>query len=510
MAKLPEIQQRAIPGAINVTPQQVQVADTTAVTKAMGNFGKDLSSGALSYGQAYEAMEAQKDRFNYSSAKSKFLQESATLQYNIDFDPDYDNAPKNYKEGMAKNKENIRNNPNLSPQYKEVLLQQADLYEEKQYGSVLRNTVTKRTDANIATALIDEEYNSELASKTNDADTVELLKTASINVFNNAIPLTDPNREQKILANTTRIDKKYALADLQKLTLEDQLAVLKQEHKKFGSTTAQYFTPDERFKLENNIVSSIKARDKEQAALAVKAEKEVKVGVQSRLIETIEKNGTWEDLSIQDQFNATEKDKKTFDRLRQRKLGINTDSPTALEANYQEVRDEWIEDPETFANRDELELLASVPSSQQEEVAGWYQSAREGVKAPANIKEQNSIANDTLISIGVDPKKDGSTFKKRFYEDIEAFKQEKNKLPTKYDTQRIAEDLIVERSFKGFLYGTNEERAYQVSKEDFNKNIVVPDNFTNTLILQSQQRNLPAPSEEDISNAYLKKIQNER
>ena len=142
---------------------------------------------------------------------------------------------------------------------------------------------------------------------------------------------------------------------------------------------------------------------------------------------------------------------------------------------------------------------------------GWQEKARNNITAPATLVQQNSIVNATTTSVGIKKSsKEYINFNKKFSEEVQAFKDEKGKDPSKNDLQSIAQGLVVQATFdKSFLPGTTTKRMYEVDKSEL-KDIVVPDDFYKSAVADRKAAGLRLATDLEIKKAYINKLKNEK
>jgi hypothetical protein len=501
MSKLPTVQERPIPQAAPYNPQQVVVADTNAVPKAMAQLGQNL----VQLGETAIRIDEQRNRFEYSLAKSKFLQAATEIERNVESDPDFEKMPQKYKEEMLKAKQDVLADSKLNDDYKSLLTNEMGIYEQKNYGNVLNTYAKKQYDYKIAKTAKAVEGNFEAASRMGSEQDKEIILANSKNLFINAIALNDPQREEKIGKIEVELEQRMAELDLMQKNPYQQIQMLDAENNKPNSNLTKYLTPEQRIKYREKAQNDVKRLEKEREATLEKAKKQKKVDYENQLYQEVVVNGkSLNQIDPQIIFNSSENSIKSAEKLRMIQLGAGKANPQEEELKYEEYKDMYIKEPEKFAELDINEVAANVPFTKQKEILGYLEKARVGILAPATLKQQEDIANYTLKSIGKKPA-EGTTFKKRFSEEIEAFKQEKNKEPSKKDLQDIASGLVVEQKFETF-YGTSKKRFYEVDKEDVVEDIVVPEDIIMNIQTQARKNGRKIPSEEEIKVFYVNKL----
>jgi hypothetical protein len=502
MSKLPTIQERPIPQAAPYNPQQVMVADTNAVPKAVAQFGQSLGQ----VGEAAIRIDEQRNRFEYSLAKSKFLQASTEIQRNVENDPDFEKMPQRYKEDMLKIRQDILSSSDLNDSYKSLLSNEMAIYEQKNYDNVLATYARKQYDYTIAQTGKAVENNFEAASRVTSEQDKEIILANSKNLFINAISLNDPQREEKIGRMEVELEQRMAKLDLMQKNPYQQVEMIDAENKKPNSNLTKYLTPEQRIQWKEKAQNDINALEREREALAERAEKQKKIRAEDELYNQVVIQGkSINQVDPQILLNAKESSVKAVEKIRMRQIGAGEVNPQKEELKYQEYKIMYIQEPEKFAELNRNEIAANVPYTKQEEMLGYLDKARNKIFAPATLKQQEEVASFTLKSIGKDPK--NATFRTRFDEEIQAFKEEKGKDPSKKDLQDIANGLVVQQTFyRSILPGTSSKRLYEMDKEDIQEDIVVPENIIVEIQSEARKNGKRIPSEEEIKVFYANKL----
>lgn len=502
MSKIPVITERQVAPAAPYNPQQVVVPDMNAVPKALSNLGESVTK----VGGALYQLQDRKDKFDYSLAYSKFLQKGIAFENDLKQDPDFQNLPKKYKEGMAKIKQETLaevGNNNYAPNLKERM----ELWEEQKYGNILETTVKKQQDFALAETDKITESNLEALSRTKNSEDKYLLLANTVQSFRNALPDSDPNKEYKVQAFTTKIEKKAAELDLMQRPYAEQISMLQQENAKEGSNMTKLLSPDERLQFLEKAKINLKQEENQRRIEAERAEKQAVQNVDNFLAQSLIQGKSWDDLPINIRLKATPQKAEEYQNYRTQMIAGGQTNASEKEKNFFEIQQVFTSDPEKLANMDTVKLVGSVPSNQVNTVLAWQEKARNNITAPATLVQQNSIVNATTASVGI---KKGSKpyvdFNKRFSEEVQAFKDEKGKEPSKNDLQSIAQGLVVQATFdKSFLPGTTTKRLYQVDKEDL-QDIVVPDADFKEIRAGIKNVTGKEPSQDQIKQIYLKSL----
>jgi len=502
MSKIPIITERQVAPAAPYNPQQVVVPDMNAVPKALSNLGESVTK----VGGALYEMQDRKDKFDYSLAYSKFLQRGIAFENDLKQDPDFQNLPKKYKEGMAKIKEETLGSLG-SNQYAPNLKERMGVWEEQKYGGILETTVKKQQDFALAETDKITESNLEAISRTKSPEDKYLLLANTVQSFRNALPDNDPNKEYKVQAFTTKVEKKAAELDLMQRPYSEQISMLQQEIAKEGSNITKLLSAYEKLQFLEKAKINLKQEENQRRIEAERAEKQATQNVDNFLAQSLVEGKSWDDLPMNVRLKATAQKAEEYQNYRTQMIAGGTANANEKEKKFFEIQDSFTNNPEKLANMSSLELTNSVPSNKISTVMGWQEKARNNITAPATLVQQNSIVNATTTSVGIEK---GSqhyiTFNKKFSEEVQAFKDEKGKDPSNSDLQGIAQGLVVQATFdKSFLPGTTTKRMYQVDKSEL-KDIVVPDADFKEIRTGIKNATGKEPSQDQIKQIYLKSL----
>lgn len=501
MSKIPVITERQVAPAAPYNPQQVVVPDMNAVPKALSNLGESVTK----VGGALYEMQDRKDKFDYSLAYSKFLQRSIAFQNDLDQDPDFQNLPKKYKEGMAKIKQetlgSLGNN-----QYAPDLKERIGVWEKQKYGNILETTIKKQQDFELAEVDKVGEAGKEAAFRSkNDAEKKLILQNQVI-LFANAISDNDLLKATKVQVYAKKYGKEIAEVDLLQKPYATQIKILEAENQKRGSNLTEFLNPEERLQFLEKAKNNLKQEENQRRIEAERAEKQATQNVDTFLAQNLAQGKSWDDLPLNIRIKATPQKAEEYQNYRTQMIAGGQVNSTEKEKNFFEIQQTFTSDPEKLANMDTVKLVGSVPSNLVNKVLGWQEKARNNITAPATLVQQNSIVNTITTSVGI---KKGSypyiTFNKKFSEEVQAFKDEKGKEPSKNDLQSIAQGLVVQATFERVIYGTNKKRLYEVDKEDL-KDIVVPDADFKEIRTGIKNATGKEPSQDQIKQIYLKSL----
>lgn len=506
MTKLPSaVEQRQIPDAPGLTTPQVVSADTSQVYGAVNQLGKTLDSS----GELAHKIGSQQDKFNYSVARSKFLQQSVDLENQLDNDPDYANLPKKYEEGMAKIKEDTLGALGQN-HYSRLLDGEINLYKSKKLGAVEKLAGQKQVGFAVAEADKVAEGNLDAFTRTKDPVAREAFLFSSKETYANAIPDNNPDKPVLVQKYAKATNKRFVEADLAQRSPAEQISLIENENKKSGSNLTKFLAADERQDWLGKAKIAQRQQEEDAVRKAAKADRLNKLNTDNELLKGAEQGLSFDQLPTTIQLRASEEDVKRYDAIRNKRIGSGQINSTPEEKKYFEYQDLYTKNPQEFSKLSPLEIANNVPVNKQAQVLKWHDDAIKDIAAPVSLTQYNNIADETLKQVAINPSSDsGTKFKTRLNEEVDYFKQNNKRDPNQKELQDMASGLVVKASFEGALYGTNEKRLYQVPKDKVIENIVVPEDFSNRIITQARSANLPPLTQDQIKAAYLRKL-NER
>ena len=345
MSKIPVITERQVAPAAPYNPQQVVVPDMNAAPKALSNLGESITK----VGGALYEMQDRKDKFDYSLAYSKFLQRGIAFENDLQQDKDFENLPKKYKEGMAKIKQetlgSLGNN-----QYAPNLKERMGVWEEQKYGNILETTVKKQQDFELAKIDENTEGVLEKLSRTTDPKDKYLLLATTVQSFRNALPNSDPNKEHKVQAFTTKIEKKAAEIDLLQRPYAEQISMLQEENAKEGSNITKFFSPDERLQSLEKAKINLKQEQNQRRLEAERADKQATQNVDNFLAQSLIEGKSWDDLPMNVRLKATAQKAEEYQNYRTQMIAGGTANANEKEKKFFEIQDSFTNNPEKLAN----------------------------------------------------------------------------------------------------------------------------------------------------------------
>lgn len=499
MQNIPYNTERAVLQTQGLSPVPVTVADTSAVPKAAAELGNSLTKA----GETIYEIKDRKDKYNYSLAYSKFLRDSIDFQNNLEQDPDYENTPQKYKEGLAQIKSNALKNLG-SNEYAKNLKEEMNLYESKNYGQVLDTSLKKQSAANLAKVDQQVDSNFEAFARTKDPEARFGLLASSITAFSNAIPDSDPNKALKVQEFTNKIEKRGALLDLNQKTPQEQIALLNQENAKSGSNITKYLAPEERVQALERAQQAQQQQQTQNITAIRNADYLRKRNAEMRANDIVIHGGSVQDLPIEDYVLLDQETKNNLNKTAEIYSGAIKVDPNDSKKELYSYLDMYHNKPDEFAKVDPVTISARLSPEDAKVVFGWQQKAISGEKAPVDLTTYNKIANQTLNSIGISPtNKDAVLFKNRLAEEVDYFKKNHNKEPNQRELQEMAHGLVVQATFDGGYFGkTKTKPFYKVDKEDVENQIIVPDEFKNEVLQLRKSKGYNSP----VDDAYFKKL----
>lgn len=256
MSKLPyAVEQRDIPNAPGLALPDVASVDNSAVFRAQDQLGKSLEATA----DVVHKIGEQRDKFNYSVARSKFLQRSADLHNELENSSDYENLPTKYKEGMEKIKQDTL--AQLGNNSKAALLNgEMSVFTSRQYEPIAKLAQQKQQEQAITTAYKNADTNLDLIARTNNKALTDTYITTQGELFDAAYA-DDPI---KAMQAKRAFVENVAETKLAQQNPYQRLNTLTQENNKKGSNIAQFLPADKRVALYNSTLAEVNRLEKEK------------------------------------------------------------------------------------------------------------------------------------------------------------------------------------------------------------------------------------------------------
>jgi hypothetical protein len=501
MSKFPIVEQLSVPQAANFNAPQVVSADTSAVPEATAKLGQVLEKT----GGVILDIKQRQDKFNYSIAKSQFLQQNVNYVNKLEQDPDYTNLPDKYDTGTKQIQDNILKSLGNNT-YAPLLKQEMDLHKAQNYGQILKVAEAKQQAFGVATAQKQEDANLEAFLAAKDLTSKQAILSATKENYSYSIPESNPNRALLIQKYDEDINKRFVTADIVKKSPQEQINILNAADKDTGKKgIARLIPADERMKLKDRAEMLLEQQKNDAERAIAKADRQAKLNVDNELLKGASSGVAFDQLPIAVQLKASNEDVARYEAIRQKQLGLKQVEPSEQEKNYWQYRDDFQNNPQKFAEVSPLEIAANVPLNKQKEVLSWQQKST----APVTLVTFDNVANGTLRQAGInlatkDGKNQAAKFKDRLNQESEAFTESHKRQPTAKELQDIAHGLVVKQSFEGTIWGTNEKRVYQMPKGKA-MDIVVPEDFKNQVIREKKANGINSPTtEEDFKKIYLK------
>lgn len=505
--KFPTVQERPVPSGGGFNPIQAQAPDLSAPLKANAQLGETISQASANIGGAVENFRARKDRFNYTIARSKFLQDSINLENEINNDPDFINSPTKYKEKSNELKQKYISdlgNNRFAPVFNEEM----GIYEAKKFNDIANSSSQKLMFEQQAAADQITESNLNAFTRTSDPVAQEALIKGSIEAFSATIPDNEPKKPILVQEATKKIGKRFAETALASKSPSEQIAILNQENKKGGTTIAAFMPADQRQEWLMKAETLKERQDQIAIRQAEKAEKLNRANKDKIMIQGVQQGLSFDQLPIEVKFSASREDIERYETLRLQQLG-NEGNSDEKEMNFQKYQDLYVKNPAEFANTSLSKIASEVPFSKVDEVQKWHDKAFNDQKASTNISEKVEVSNKFVSYLGLNAsnkkeEKQINQFKSAFEQQVNYFKEKNGKEPSKADLEKIGNDLITEKAFeKKGLFGTSTEtkRSFQATEQ----NIAVPENVIEEIQTQARMKGKRIPTETEIKNWYINK-----
>jgi len=500
MSKFPIVDQLSVPQAAGYNAPQVVSADVTAVPEATAKLGQVLEKT----GGVLLEIKDRHEKFNYSIAKSKALQQSVNLETELDQSPDYANLPQKYQEGMKKIKDETKKSLGENG-YSQKLEEDLNLYQAQRFGQVLKTSEAKQQAYGMATAAKEEDANLDAFLKAKDPNVQKDILSATKDNFALSIPYSDPNRDLKIQKYNEDVNKRFVTTQIASLPPQQQLNILNGADKDTeGKGIARMLPADERMKLKDRAEMLLEQQKNDAERAAAKAERQAKLNVDNELLKGASSGVAFDQLPIAVQLKASNEDVARYDAVRQKQLGEGKVQATEQEKNYWDYKDMYVKDPTKFSEISPLKIAADVPSNKIAEL----QKLQQKTTVPASIAAFHQVANGTIKQIGYKltddtGKTQAADFKTRLNEESEIFQEAHKRPPTVRELQDMAHDLVVKQSFeKDSLWGgTEEKRKYQVPR---GRAIAIPNDFREKAYDEARKLGRPKPTDEEIRKVYIR------
>lgn len=468
--KFPIIEERPTPNAGQFNPIQASVADLSAPLKAQQQLGETIERGAQVLGASVEQFRIREEKFNYSLARSKFIQDSVNIQNELQNDPDFVSHPEKYQQKTAELKQqslqSLGNN-RFVPLFKSEM----NIYETKTLADINKSTSDKLMFQQQAQADQNLESNLNAFTRTKDPVTQQALIKNSIDLYADSIPDNDPKKPVLVQEQTKAIGKRFAETALASKNPSEQIAILNQENKKGGSTIAQFLPADQRQDWLQKAEILREKQDQASIRQAERADKQNAINKDKVFIQGLQQNLSFDQLPTEIKLKATKEDVERYENLRLQQIGGQGETDEK-QLNFQKYQDLYAKNPQAFANIPLSKIASEVPFSKVDEIQKWHDSAFNGSRAPVNIDEKVETGNKFISYMGLKPSDPKAlTFKKSFEQEINYFKDRNGRDPSKTELEKIGNDLITEKTFSkpGFFFGdkwptTKTGRAFTLDK----------------------------------------------
>lgn len=490
-------------GGVISTPR-VNLQGQQALAQGLGNLGEGVMRFAIA-----------KDHSDALVAKSVLQKKALEIESQLEQDNDYSSYGEKYKKELDNFK---KEDPNfqkikggfLGNAYGAELQSEIDLIEARGYERLANLAAKKESDVSRVELLETIENNSQaLLATPDEATRADILRTTNelidSKVERNHISAADAFKYKRTFAEG------YALNRFNTLSPQDQIKVLnpkskgKETYFEPTGTWADAIPPEKKVVLLDRAKEQIRI-DSERAQVA--KERAIRLQDYQRkenVIKQINQGANLSSINDEDWLRLSDNDKVMVRQLYMRKQGLGSSNPIQEDTAFYKYQDLYANNPKAMAAVDPLEIEISVSPEKVAQVKKWQSDAFQGVTMPASENKTRQIISTGLSQIGIRGNQEKATpFKKRFYEEIDAFKEINGKDPTEKDLEDIKNSLIVKATFDGW-FGTDEKRLYQVDKDDL-KNIIVPKKRADEISQKFQELNGDFPTREEIKEIYLNEI----
>lgn len=494
MRNLPQIQERDISRPTGVGNIGVTQFDNTQVAKATQQLGQDLQK----IGSGLAEMSDNRDKFNYSIARSNFLRESIKFQNDLDNDPNYNNLDQKYREGMANIKSGILDKLG-NTRYSQLLATEMNLFQEKASAQVAKIVAEKQQAFSLSSADENVEQNLDTYTRTKNPIAREALISSTIEPYVFAIPNSNPKKDILIQEYRKKVGSRFAMAAFNQLNSAEQINAINQDKKNPNSNFVKYIPADDRIILYNR---AIEAQKQERNSLASKMREQEYIKKQNATnlsLDTILKGGTVKDIPLQQYALLDESDRNNLNKIQQIKNGSYQVDPIEGIKAYNEYADLYANNPSEFSKIDSIQIQSKVSPEKVNQVLKWKEAAQQGIPQNNAEKSFNSIANFYVKNIIKKPFKsdESNLFIDKFREVRQGFIDSKGKQPTDEELRHMANGLVADASVAGTFFGTNQKPVYKIEKQN------APDDIKNKIIMRARKRDPNAVlTDEQINRAY--------
>jgi hypothetical protein len=498
------VSQNARPVSNVVSMPRVNFQGQQALAQGIGNLGEGVMRFAIA-----------KDYSDYLTAKSVLQKKALEVESELEQDSDYSSYGEKYKEALDSFKKEDSNFQKikggfLGNTYGAELKSEIDLIEARGYERLANLAAKKEADVSRTELLTTIENNSQaLLATPDEATRADIMRTTSelidSKVERNHISAEDAFKFKRNFAEG------YALNKLNTLSPQDQIKVLnpktkgKETYFESTGTWSDAIPPEKKVVLLDRAKEQVKL-DSERAQVA--KERSIRLQDYQRkenIVNQINQGADLSSINDEDWLRLNDNDKIMVRQLYMRKQGLGSSNPLEEDTAFYKYQDLYANNPKAMAEIDPLQIEISVSPEKVAQVKKWQADAFQGVNMPASENKKRQIINTGLNQIGINSNQGKATpFKKRFYEEIDAFKDINGKDPTEKDLEDIKNNLIVKATFDGW-FRDKEKRIYQVDKEDL-KNIIVPRSNSDRISQEFQQATGEYPTKEEIRKIYLKQI----
>lgn len=512
MAKLPNFteERRVAQGVINsgIRPSDIPISP---VSKALEETGKTLENTATTIGRVDNYV----DKFNYALAKSKITRDNVSLLNKVEQDindtGDFSSAQANYELGLNNLKDSYGKDLKI-PRFKasldndvanmrvETTQKIYDLQQKAQQNAIF-TAAGKEMDDTLETLAI-----------TNNPEDQKKIIDNGLATLVAAVPLADPNRASTIAKIEEEYKKRVGIGAFNRLSPSEQITSLDNYEKnaKAGKkvfSTVEYIPVEDRPIYRNRAEQALK-QDRNNLVARLRDDEYLKhYNAKVTSLNHIVNGGSVADIPIGQFALLSEPERNNLDKIQQIKNGTIQVDPVEGQLAFNKYSNMYINNPREFAKIDPITIQAEVSPDKLSKVQGWQQQAQKGMTAPATFGQQNTVLSQSLKMLNIKGKNE-ALFSQKYQDNITAFREINDKDPSIPELRKIADDLVIDITINNDFWFDSDKKLYQVKGDDL-KNITVPEDFANNLLIQAQQANLGPITPEQMRSAYLNKLKAE-
>lgn len=487
----------------------VSTPDYTPLAKAdlaVGKGYEEAGKGMLILDAGIQKKKLADDTFDYTIARSQYLQKTIELEDQLRNEPDFTKIPQIKQERMNQIRSetsSMVSNPKLSAH----LNSEMDLQGVKsniEFDGIYR---AKRNDADRATT--QEEIGTieqAIASTTNKKFKEELIITRNQLVasaeYRGAI---DKESASKIIQDSS---ERIAINEISALPESQQIAALGARKEKNGTITfaktntfADNLPVAKKLAFYQRVQQTMKQKQDDYISQIKRNDFLTQRNAEENSMKIVLQGGTAKDIPIEQYARLSASQRKNLDTIRQRQNGLVQTDPIEGMKSYDEYSRLYANDPAGFAKVDPTEIRASVSPDKVDQVIGWQNEALQG--KPQNADEASFQQTADHYAKNILGKKlsskDAVLFTNKLREERKQFITTKGRQPTNEELKSLGNGLVSDVTVGGMW--ESKEPLYKLKGE-----FKVPDEDKNIITQQIKKQTGKPATEEQIRKVYENKL----